>query len=72
MGFGDLSWEYGPLVRVTTPGARSKAYLDQQALHETSSISYAKGMPMALRRGRGATVLGRCLPAITAGRYPTS
>lgn len=43
-------------MRVTPPGPESRKYLDYQLAHESSAVSYARGMPMALRRGRGATL----------------
>lgn len=54
--FEELSFADAPLIKVTPPGPRSKEYLDYQSSHESSAVSYPKGMPMALRRARGATV----------------
>jgi diaminobutyrate-2-oxoglutarate transaminase len=56
MGFEDLSFADAPLIKVTPPGPRSKDYLDYQSSHESSAVSYPKGMPMALRSAKGATV----------------
>ena len=56
MDFQDLSFTNAPLIKVTPPGQRSKDYLDYQSSHEGSAVSYPKGMPMALRRSKGATV----------------
>lgn len=56
MDFEDLSFTDVPLIKVTPPGPRSKEYLDYQSSHESSMVNYPKGMPMALRRAKGATV----------------
>ena len=56
MDFEDLSFTGAPSIKVTPPGPRSKEYLDYQSAHESSAVSYPKGMPMAFRRARGATV----------------
>jgi len=54
--FEQLSFADAPLIKVTPPGPRSKDYLDYQSSHESSAVSYPRGMPMALRRAKGATV----------------
>lgn len=56
MHFQDLSFTDAPLIKVTPPGPRSKEYLDHQSRRESSAVSYPKGMPMAFRRAKGATV----------------
>jgi len=56
MDLRDLSFADAPLIQVTPPGPRSKDYLDYQSSHEGSAVSYPKGMPMALLRGKGATL----------------
>jgi len=56
MNFQDLSFVDAPLIKVTPPGPRSKEYLDHQSRRESSAVSYPKGMPMAFRRAKGATV----------------
>lgn len=56
MNFQDLSFTDAPLIKVTPPGPRSKEYLDHQSRRESSAVSYPKGMPMAFRRAKGATV----------------
>jgi diaminobutyrate-2-oxoglutarate transaminase len=56
MDFRDLSFVDAPLVNTTPPGAESQKYLDYQLSHESSAVSYPRGMPMAIRRARGATV----------------
>jgi diaminobutyrate-2-oxoglutarate transaminase len=54
--FGSLSLPEAPKICVKPPGPKSKELLAYQAAHESSAVSYAKGMPMAVRRARGATV----------------
>jgi len=56
MDFEDLSFTEAPLIKVTPPGPGSEDYLDYQSSHESSLVNYPKGMPMALRRAKGATV----------------
>lgn len=56
MDFENLSFTDAPLIKVTPPGPRSEDYLDYQSSHESSAVNYPKGMPMALRRAKGATV----------------
>ena len=54
--FSGLSFPEAPIVKVKPPGPESRRYLQYQADHEGSAVSYSKGMPMALRRGKGATL----------------
>lgn len=56
MDFRELSFPDAPLIKTIPPGPESQAYLSYQSSHESSAVSYPRGMPMALRRGRGATV----------------
>ena len=56
MDFKKYSFANAPVIRVTPPGEKSKEYLDHQNRHEGSAVSYPKGMPMALRSAKGATV----------------
>jgi len=56
MDFRDLSFPQAPVIRVQPPGPNSKEILDFQSAHEGGAVSYPRGMPMALKRGRGATV----------------
>ena len=56
MDFGELSFSDAPMIKTKPPGPASQEYLNYQSLHEGSSVSYPKGMPMALLRGKGATV----------------
>ena len=56
MDFCDLSYMDAPLMNTIPPGPESQQYLDDQLSHESSAVSYPKGMPMAIRRARGATV----------------
>jgi diaminobutyrate-2-oxoglutarate transaminase len=54
--FARLSFPRAPLIKTLPPGPRSRKLLDFQASVEGSAVSYPKGLPMAMRRGRGATV----------------
>jgi len=56
MDFRHLSFLEAPLIRTPPPGSESKKYLDYQSLHESSVVSYPRGMPMAIKRAKGATV----------------
>ncbi len=56
MDFRLLSFPEAPLIKVAPPGPESKQYLEYQALSESSAVSYPKGLPMAILRGKGATV----------------
>ena len=56
MDFRSLSFPGAPLIKTTPPGPKSREYLDYQSSYEGSAVSYPKGMPMALRRAKGATV----------------
>ncbi|MFW6274529.1 MAG: aspartate aminotransferase family protein [Spirochaetota bacterium] len=51
-----LSLEGAPQIKVTPPGPKSQEILTYQSEHESSVVSYPKGMPMALKRGKGATL----------------
>ncbi len=54
--FEYLSVSDAPRIVVTPPGPRSLEILKMQEDLESSSVSYPKGMPMALARGKGATL----------------
>ncbi|UCC38939.1 MAG: aspartate aminotransferase family protein [Candidatus Aminicenantes bacterium] len=56
MNFSALSFPDAPLIKAPPPGPKSKAYLDYQSSHEGAAVSYPKGIPMAIRRAKGATV----------------
>ena len=56
MNFRDLSFPNAPQIKTTPPGPESARYLDYQCTNESSAVSYPRGMPMALRRAKGATV----------------
>ena len=56
MRFRDLSFSGAPSIQTPIPGPRSQEYLASQSAHESSAVSYPRGMPMAIRRGKGATV----------------
>jgi diaminobutyrate-2-oxoglutarate transaminase len=54
--FAELSLKDAPNIKVSPPGPKSKEILGFQEKYESSAVSYSKGMPMALARGRGATL----------------
>jgi len=54
--FSDLSFNDAPLIKAVPPGPISRDYLKYQSEQESSAVSYPRGMPMALRRAKGATV----------------
>ncbi len=54
--FERLSDPRAPLIASPPPGPESRDFLEFQERHESSAVSYPRGLPMALRRGRGATV----------------
>ena len=56
MAFEELSFSDAPAINVTPPGPESQKYLKYQSEHESSAVSYPRGMPMALRRAMGATI----------------
>jgi len=57
MDFGSLSYPDAPLIKTPPPGPKSKEYLDLQSSKEGSAISYPRGLPMALHKAKGATVM---------------
>ena len=56
MDFRDRSFDHAPQITTRPPGPRSQEYLAFQAAHEGSAVSYPRGLPVALRRGKGATL----------------
>jgi diaminobutyrate-2-oxoglutarate transaminase len=54
--FEEMSLPGAPRIVSVPPGPRSREILEFQAAHESSVVSYSRGMPMALARGRGATM----------------
>jgi len=56
MKFQNYSYKNAPVIRVEPPGPRSKELLDFQSANESAAVSYPKGLPMAARRAKGATV----------------
>ncbi|HYW75517.1 MAG TPA: aspartate aminotransferase family protein [Gammaproteobacteria bacterium] len=51
-----LSMDGAPNIVAKPPGPKSKEILDYQHAHESSVVSYGRGMPMALQSGKGATL----------------
>ncbi len=56
MDFRSLSFPEAPLIKVEPPGPESEKFLSFQRVHEGGAVFYPRSLPMALRRGRGATV----------------
>jgi len=56
MDFQNLSFKEAPHIETTPPGPNSREYLEYQFAHESSAVSYSRGLPMAIRRGKGATI----------------
>lgn len=56
MDFQSLSLPNAPYLATPPPGPVSRGILELQARLESSAVSYPRGLPMAIRRGRGATV----------------
>jgi diaminobutyrate-2-oxoglutarate transaminase len=56
MDFRKLSFSEVPLIRHVPPGPKSKEFLDFQSVSESAAVSYPKGMPMAIKRAKGAAV----------------
>jgi diaminobutyrate-2-oxoglutarate transaminase len=56
MDFREPSFPKAPLIRFEPPGPKSKEFLEFQSRHESSAVSYPRGLPMAVRRAKGATV----------------
>lgn len=54
--FEEMSMQGAPKIVTVPPGPKSQAILKYQAENESSAVSYSKGMPMALARGKGATL----------------
>lgn len=54
--FIEMSLPGAPRIVTTPPGPKSQQILQYQWNNESSQVSYSKGMPMALARGRGATL----------------
>ncbi len=52
----ELSLPGAPKIVTEPPGPKSKEILKKQAELESSAVSYSKGMPMAIARGKGATI----------------
>lgn len=54
--FQEMSLAGAPKITMVPPGPKSKEILEFQAANESSAVSYSKGMPMAVARGKGATL----------------
>jgi diaminobutyrate-2-oxoglutarate transaminase len=54
--FEEMSLQGAPKINMVPPGPKSKEILEFQAANESSAVSYSKGMPMAVARGKGATL----------------
>lgn len=54
--FEELSISGAPRILTPPPGPKSREILKMQEELEGSAVSYSKGMPMALSRGKGATL----------------
>ncbi len=56
MEFDALSFRDAPSIVTPPPGPKSREILELQARLESKVVSYPRGLPMAIRRGKGATV----------------
>ena len=56
MDFREWSFGEAPRIKVVPPGPKSKELLDFQFSHEGSVVSYSRGLPMGIRRAKGATM----------------
>jgi diaminobutyrate-2-oxoglutarate transaminase len=54
--FQEMSIEGAPKIVAVPPGPKSKGILQYQWDNESSAVSYSKGMPMGIARGKGATI----------------
>jgi diaminobutyrate-2-oxoglutarate transaminase len=57
MDFQHLSFPDAPLIKTPPPGPKSQEFLDFQSNTEGAAVSYPRGMPMALHKAMGATVM---------------
>ncbi len=56
MDFKDLSFENAPEINTPLPGPVSREFLNFQSENEGNAVSYPRGLPMAIKRGKGATI----------------
>lgn len=56
MNFGDLSFSSAPSIKTDLPGPQSSEFLEYQFANESSAVSYSRGLPLAIKRAKGATV----------------
>ena len=54
--FKNLSFPKAPVIKKSPPGPQSLDFLEFQQEAESKGVSYPRGMPMALRCAKGATV----------------
>ncbi|MFA5514175.1 MAG: aspartate aminotransferase family protein [Sphaerochaetaceae bacterium] len=54
--FEEMSMKGAPKIVSVPPGPKSKEILQFQWDNESSAVSYSKGMPMAIAKGKGATI----------------
>lgn len=55
--FSHLSIENAPAIKVTPPGPNSTRVIEEQRKYEGSAVSCPRGMPMAIKEYRGATIV---------------
>ena len=56
MDFSELSFHETPHIKIKPPGPLSKRFIQSQKKLEGSAVSYPRGLPMAMKRAKGATV----------------
>lgn len=56
MDFRQLSFSEAPVIKTEPPGQISREFLEFQKFAESKAVSYPRGLPMAVRRAKGATV----------------
>lgn len=53
---GELHLDEAPKITTSIPGPRSQELLDRQEAIDSSAVAYPKSVPVAFKKGRGATV----------------
>ena len=56
MDFRQLSFPEAPVIESEPPGQISREFLEFQKFSESQAVSYPRGLPMAVRRAKGATI----------------